>query len=123
MAERGGAGEAARIRHRAAGEGGAAAINDLGVACCEAGDLPAARTAFERALQADPSLVTAAANLAQVLQDGFGEHRRAVELFGRVLAADPGQMQSRKRVAMSFYELGRARDAVDGLRAALGMAP
>jgi protein O-GlcNAc transferase len=106
-----------------AGEGGAAAINDLGVACCEAGDLPAARAAFERALQADPSLVTAAANLAQVLQDGFGEHRRAVELFGRVLAADPGQMQSRKRVAMSLYELGRAREAVDGLRAALGMAP
>ena len=106
-----------------AGEGGAAALNDLGVACCELGDLPAARLAFERALAADPSLVPAAANLAQVLQDGFGEHQQAVALFERVLAREPGQMQSRKRAALSLYELGRARDAVDALRAALTMAP
>ncbi|MBX3601379.1 MAG: tetratricopeptide repeat protein [Rubrivivax sp.] len=70
--------------------GDAALLNQLGVLQRRAGDLAAARAAYEAALQADAGAAAPHLNLAILLDLYLGEPERAAALYQRTLELSPG---------------------------------
>ncbi|MBX3636474.1 MAG: tetratricopeptide repeat protein, partial [Rubrivivax sp.] len=68
----------------------AALLNQLGVAQRRAGDLAAARSAYEAAIQADANAAAPHLNLAILLDLYLGEPEKAAALYQRTLELSPG---------------------------------
>jgi tetratricopeptide (TPR) repeat protein len=77
-----------------------------------------AKAAFARALAIDADCAAAHYGMGDVLIDD-GEFASAAEHLRRALAAAPGDVQAKLKLAVSLLELGRSDDALGFLRAAV----
>jgi tetratricopeptide (TPR) repeat protein len=99
----------------------AALLNQLGVLQRRAGDLAAARRAYEAALQADPAAAAPHLNLAILLDLYLGEPERAAALYQRTLELSPAdapvldrwlaEIRARKPVVAEAAQTAQAAQA------------
>ncbi len=99
----------------------AALLNQLGVLQRRAGDLAAARRAYEAALQADPAAAAPHLNLAILLDLYLGEPEKAAALYQRTLELSPGdapvlnrwlaEIRARKPVVAEASQTAQATQA------------
>lgn len=102
--------------------GDAGVWNSLGIARRECGDMPGARQAFERALQADPDLLPAWNNWGNWLL-ASGNPDGALQCFDKVLAADPDHYEARNNRVAALLDQGRSAEAESVARVALDRHP
>ncbi|HEY6241910.1 MAG TPA: tetratricopeptide repeat protein [Burkholderiales bacterium] len=115
--------EAARTLERAVALRGeyAEALNELGLAQMEAGDLEASKTAFRRALSLQPRYFEAQNNLglAWYKQGGYEE---ASSSFNRAMELDPRSAEARSNLGMVYRAQGYRARAAESYRAALALS-
>jgi Flp pilus assembly protein TadD len=93
-----------------------------GLAQLQRGDLPAARSALERALELAPNDAEAAAALAMTCEWG-GDAECAERSYARALELDAGNADVHNNRGMSLLLAGRYREAVEEFRRALRSRP
>lgn len=81
-----------------------------------------ARTACERALSPDPQLAAARACLGRI-DSGTGEYEKAVEEFGRSVAADPTNDDAYRGLAGAYEQLGKPSEAEQTYQRAIQLRP
>jgi tetratricopeptide (TPR) repeat protein len=86
------------------------------------GDEPRAIPLYERALQLDPTQVTAAVNLA-VARLHRGQPQEAIRLWRHALDRSPGLENARFSMAVVQYRLGQIREAEESLEKLLELNP
>ena len=105
----------------AAGEPDAERWFELGCEL-EAGDRAAAREAYGRALELDPSHADAHLNLGFLLQEE-GRLEAAAQHYRLALEAEPDHALAAFDLGVALEELGRSREAADAYRRALEIEP
>lgn len=97
-------------------------LNDQGTDFAMAGNFQEARKAFKQALQANPMLPEAWANLGQsALTEG--DPQSACECFKRAVALDPNQAEALDNWGNALVRLGRLTDAAEKHAQALTLKP
>lgn len=98
------------------------ALNGLGSALRNLGDLAGAREAFEKVLERNPRYVPCIINLAQVC---LAEHReeKAAELYERALAINPRQPMALFNLGTYKVSRGQGAEALDYYRRAIEAEP
>lgn len=97
-------------------------LNELGLACADAGMNDRALVAFERATRAEPGYVRAWNNLANALR-GAGRLREAAAAAERAVAADPQHALAWANLGALRRDTGDAAAAEIALRRALELDP
>ncbi len=81
-----------------------------GIAAQQQGDLERSAEAYRRAIEADPRLAEAHANLGVVLAQ-LGDYEEAVACYERALAVKPGLLAARINLGLAHYRAGALRAA------------
>ncbi len=102
--------------------GDAESLHQAGLAALRRGDKDAARSAFERALELEPSRVKTLNNLAR-LELEAGRPRRAHEIAERALAVEPDAPRSLALLGQALLADDRASDASPILERAAAADP
>jgi protein O-GlcNAc transferase len=100
----------------------AAHWNDEGIRRWQANELAAARDAFRKALQADPSHAGAASNLGALLLDD-GRADEALALLAHAVDLAPDDAGARVNLANGLVQTNRLAEGVEHLREALRLDP
>jgi len=98
------------------------AYAELGRVLEHTGDLPAALSAYERAIALAPSLIGPALNAAVLLEQA-GRSAEAASLFQRALALNPAAYRENLGWALYLTRQGRACEALPYFTAARQVAP
>ncbi len=93
-----------------------------GLECEEAGDLPAAITAYREALRKQPAFAEAAFNLGNVLR-ARGEHGEAEKAYRLAVQLDPGLAEGWYNLADMAEQGGALSESVQHLEQALRIDP
>jgi tetratricopeptide (TPR) repeat protein len=93
-----------------------------GVDAQQRGDLQRAADAYRRAIDADPRLAEAHANLGAVLAR-LGEYEQAVASYERALSLNPKLNAARVNLGLAHYRAGALAAAVETLKAAHAADP
>ncbi|WP_103985958.1 glycosyltransferase family 41 protein [Methylobacterium sp. 190mf] len=102
--------------------GNATYFADLGLAFQAIGNLVAAGSAFEKALELDPALDDTRANLAIVYQD-TGRQQDAADCWRDLIARVPGSAEFHNNLGAVLHRLGRTEEAIANLEKALEINP
>jgi tetratricopeptide (TPR) repeat protein len=95
---------------------------EIAVELEEAGRLPQAAEAYQRALAVDGPSAEVAFNLGNVLY-GLGRREEAVQRFLQAVESDPSYIEAWNNLANALFDIGRREEAVRALRKALAVNP
>ena len=101
----------------------AVAHNDLGVLYQQEGDLSQARRHHEEALRLEPGNLNFQKNLADFLNIACGETETALELYVKILGANPRDIETLKAISQICVETGKREDARSFLETILKIEP
>jgi Flp pilus assembly protein TadD len=87
-----------------------------------AGELPEARSLYQRVLQLDPNQ-PAALHLLGVLAHQLGDHTVAENLITKAIALQPGYAEAHCNLGNTIGDLGRLDEAVACYRKAIAIQP
>ncbi len=100
----------------------AARVFSIGVAAHRGGDLPAARSAYDRVLALVPTHVDALNNMG-VLLGTLREFDRGEQMLRRAVSLDPGNAGAWNNLGTVLRERGRSGDAIAAFQHALSIDP
>ncbi len=95
---------------------------ELGNQYRELGDTESAERCYRDALRLEPDSAIVLNNLAAICYDN-GDHAAAAELYSRARDSAPENLQTRRNLATTYLALGRGRDALTEIDAALTLDP
>jgi protein O-mannosyl-transferase len=98
------------------------AHNNLGQAWLAAGNVPAARAAFEQALVLKPTYAGALVNYAALLGQ-LGEHRKALELSRHAAVLDPTDANAFYNLGVALNQSGDVPGAIAAYERSLQLSP
>jgi SAM-dependent methyltransferase len=84
--------------------------NDLGCLHYALGDMPAARDCFEKAVRLDSTLLVALKNLADFYSSVEGRIEEAIELYHKVLAQSPDDIETKAAIGQLCTHKGHISD-------------
>ncbi len=93
-----------------------------GVAAQQRGELAHAAEAYRRAIERDPKLAEAHANLGAVLAR-LGHHEQAIASYERALTINPRLTAARVNLGLAHYRVGSLAAAADQFKAAYAADP
>ncbi|MEX2127404.1 MAG: tetratricopeptide repeat protein [Xanthobacteraceae bacterium] len=100
----------------------AVALNFLGLACFQNGELEQAASSINRALSLKPDLPDADFHLG-IIFHAMGRHEEAARHLTKAIAAKPDDADARSTLGTVLRELGRDEEAIEQCRKAIALKP